>query len=264
MTPAWFVIIMKQLLAPLGLALLFLGCAAPTSEEETGEGSTQALNDAEISFRVVGFGTEMKTAEYGRRERLLGTARPDDQMKAEMLPRVRAKAAASLASACAFVTEGTGHLVEAPRDELVRAERIFRVTEFIVEVSNAQTCTAPAPAMRLRASQLVKMFAEGKDIWSVRAAIVALKEDAAAPVITEIESRIGADGNLDLSEEAAHGNANWTINHVIRVVQILKDLKTENPRALPALRALRAAVANGNGAAWAQGEIDRAITALTR
>lgn len=211
---------------------------------------------------MFGFATEKKQAEYGTAERVFGTRRADDRMKDEMLPRVRAKAVASLGELCSLVTKGAGHIEGAPRREEVRAERIFHVTEFIVEVRNAGTCMAPRAQLEPRAGELVKMLAEGKGGFSTRSALVAMKEKAVPVVLDAIRTRIGADGKLDTTEDGAHGVTNWTINHVILLVNMLKDVKTTHAQAIPTLRKLRAAVSTGNGSAWATGEIDRAIAAL--
>lgn len=254
---------MKHLL-PVSLFLLAsvlaVGCAAPTDEDAASD--VQNL-DASVGFRVFGFGTEKRIVEYGTRERVFGTRRVDDRLKEEMLPGVRAKAAASLAEACAAMTNGTGRLDGAAREAEVRAERIFRPTELIVEVRTDQTCVAKRDAMEARATELVAMM-EGAHVWNARSALAALKEKATQPIIDAIESRIGGGGRLDLAEDRERGVTNWTLNHVIRLAQLLADLETSSPRAIPALERLKVAVTGGNGSSWATGEIDRAIAKLAR
>jgi hypothetical protein len=250
---------MKKVIALVCGIVALTGCAGQASEDDGAEGATEALSEA-LDFNVFGFASEKKTVEYTTRDRLLGTARPDDRMKEEMLPRVRAAAATALAESCASVTGGAGRLQGNPRGESVRAERIYYVTEFIVEVRNTQTCSAPRDVLAARVPELMKLLAESGGLSGPRMALVALKETGAAAIIAGIEARIRPDGTLDTSEDTRV--TNWTVNYVIRLAQILKDMNTTNPRALPALRALKTAVSTGNGAAWATGEVDRVIAAL--
>lgn len=255
---------LPRLLGSLALlvAVGSAGCAAP-AEEDAETGDSAFTGDETIRFDVVAFATETKTADYGTHERIFGTARADDRMKEEMLPRVRAQAAASLAASCSAVTRGAGHVDGAPRQELVRAERIYRVTEFVVEVSNVQTCVAPRAGMEARAKELVESLADKGHDGSVFHAVVALGDVAVGPTLDHLASFLTPDGHLDMSREAAHGNANWTVNHVGYIVNVLVELHPHDVRAIPMLQKLKAAYAGMNGASYFQDQIDRAIAKIS-
>jgi len=242
------------------VSLCAMGCTA-SSEEDAESADSAQTGETTLRFDVVSFATEKKEAEYGRTERIFGTARADDRMKAEMLPRVRAQSAELLATACNSVTRGAGRLEGAPRNESVRAERIYRATEFIVEVRNVQTCVTPRAGMTSRVAELVQSLADNHD-GSVFHAVVALGDAAVGPTLDHLASFVTADGHLDMSREAAHGGANWTVNHVGYMVNVLVDLHPHDARAIPTLQSLRAAYDGMNGASYFQDQIDRAIAKI--
>jgi hypothetical protein len=239
-------------------ALPTVGCVA--SESEDAEGSDQALSSDEVAFTVSAFASEKKETTYTTADRIIGTRRSDDRMKDEMLPRVRAAASAVLAKTCSEISGGAGRLDGRPGNETVRAERIYVVTEFIVEVRNDQKCVTPRVALERRVNTLVTGL-EADQGGSTRSAILAVGEKAAPQVLASIEARIKADGKLDLREDTTHNVTNWTINHVVRLAWLVADLKTTNARALPVLARLKSAVAPSP---WAEGEVQRAIDTLSR
>jgi hypothetical protein len=241
-------------LAALGFALG--GCTA--SETDDAEASVQNLDATEIGFNVFGAASEKRTVAPG------SDSESDPRtaaMTAQMLPVARARMATALAEACAAVTGGAGRLDGQVVEEEMRAERIYRATEFIVEVRGRQTCAVKRSVLEGRAAELVKLY-ESELVWTARAALLPLKEKAVPATIAAIDARIRADGKLDTAEDQARGVTNWTVNHVIRLAKLLGDLETTSPRAIEILQKLRAAVASGNGVSWAQSEIDRVLATL--